>query len=115
MYGRPKGYEDDTLRYHHVFPVFVLLEATSKHVTALNPFYLPRSPREKVVDAFVNNLSSTKPNINTRTRFNYNLIRNNSQGAIVKPSIKKYIKNRMSQVVIQLSPELWKEMYLGTS
>ena len=91
VYGRPKGYETDTLRYHHVFPVFVLLESTAKHITALNPFYLPRSPREIIVNAFLNNLTSTRPDINTRTTFNYNLIKNNSQGAIIKPAIKKYI------------------------
>jgi hypothetical protein len=115
VYGRPKGYETDTLRYHHVFPVFVLLESTAKHITALNPFYLPRSPREIIVNAFLNNLTSTRPDINTRTTFNYNLIKNNSQGAIIKPAIKKYIKTRMSPVVIQLSPQLWRQMYIGRS
>ena len=115
VYGRPKGYETDTLRYHHVFPVFVLLESTAKHITALNPFYLPRSPREIIVNAFLNNLTSTRPDINTRTTFNYNLIKNNSQGAIIKPAIKKYIKSRMSPVVIQLSPQLWRQMYIGRS
>ena len=115
VYGRPKGYETDTLRYHHVFPVFVLLESTAKHITALNPFYLPRSPREIIVNAFLNNLTSTRPDINTRTTFNYNLIKNNSQGAIIKPAIKKYIKSRLSPVVIQLSPQLWRQMYIGRS
>jgi hypothetical protein len=115
VYGRPKGYETDTLRYHHVFPVFVLLESTAKPITALNPFYLPRSPREIIVNAFLNNLTSTRPDINTRTTFNYNLIKNNSQGAIIKPAIKKYIKTRMSPVVIQLSPQLWRQMYIGRS
>jgi|TARA_X000001388_G_C2186977_1_gene105928 hypothetical protein len=114
-YSKPKGYEDDTLRYHHVFPVFVVLESDAKYITALNPFYLPREPRAKLVSGLLKNLNSTSLDISAKTNFNYNLIKNNVQGAILKPAIKKYIKSRMSQVVIQLSPSLWEQMYLGES
>ena len=114
VYANPKGYENDTLSYHHVFPVYILLDVDATHITALNLFYVPRDARQKIVTGLLQRLNSTdKTNIATKTTFNYNLIKNNLQGAIIKPAIKKYIKDRSSQVVIQLAPFIWEQMYLG--
>ncbi len=114
VYANPKGYEDNTLAYHHVFPVYLLLDVDATHITAMNLFYVPRDARQKIVTGLLQRLNSTdKTNTATKSTFNYNLVKNNLQGAIIRPAIRKYIKDRSSQVVIQLAPFIWEQMYLG--
>ena len=115
VYGPPKGYADNTLPYYHVFPVFLLLSADSDHITGMNLFYLPRAARQTVISGLLSRLNTPNPTVHTKSTFRYNLVRNNLQGAIIKPTIKKYIKNRMSPTVIQLSPVLWEQIYVGQS
>ena len=115
VYGNPKGYKDNTLSYHHIFPVFMLLDADSDYVTGMNLFYLPRGTRQKVVTGLLERLNTPQPDVFTKSTFRYELVKNKIQGAIIKPAIKKYIKSRMSPTVVQLSPALWQQIYIGQS
>ena len=116
-YRNPKGYETNKLKYHHVFPASIVIENTKSHVTAINPYYIPPDVRKKVIDYYYSRLDqkNTIPNVNARSLLEYRFIKNNSLGARIKPAIKKYIKSRMSPVVLNISPALWEDFYNGAT
>ena len=113
-YTRPKGYLDNTLRYHHRFPVSIVMESDAKYVTGINLFYMPPRVRELVLERYLAEVNNpTNPNADSRTTLGYNQLAGTAFGVYVKPAVRKYLKDRASNVAVQFSPELWRDIFLG--
>tara|TARA_R100001510_G_C7655770_1_gene215127 strand:+ start:2698 stop:3309 length:612 start_codon:yes stop_codon:yes gene_type:complete len=113
-YTRPKGYLDNTLRYHHKFPVSIVMESDAKYVTGINLFYMPPRVRELVLERYLAEVNNpTNPNADSRTTLGYNQLAGTAFGVYVKPAVRKYLKDRASNVAVQFSPELWRDIFLG--
>jgi len=113
-YTRPKGYLDNTLRYHHRFPVSIVVESDAKYLTGINLFYMPPRIRKLVLDRYLAEINNkTNTNADSRTMLKYNRLAGTAFGVYVKPAVRKYLKTRASNVAVQFSPELWRDIFLG--
>ena len=114
-YSNPKGYEKGgRLKYHHIFPASIMIGEEGGDMIGINPYYIPPRVRVKVIDFFLNNLTTNRNiDANDRTVVIYQKIKNTALGEAMKPAIKRYIKSRISSRVVRLSPRLWIDMYLG--
>ena len=113
-YTKPKGYVDNTLEYHHKFPVSIILDVDSEYITGINPFYIPPKTRKIIISQLLSMVDNkTQPTPESRAIITYAMIERTSIGKFVKPAIKKYLKSRMSQFAVQYSPALWGDVFIG--
>ena len=113
-YTNPKGYLEDSLRYHHKFPVSIIIDADSEYITGINPFYIPAKVRSIVIKQILQTVDNkTNPTVESRSMIRYDTLSRTAVGAYIKPAIKKYLKSRAGSVGIQFSPELWEDIFLG--
>ena len=97
-----------------VFPASIMIGEEGGDMIGINPYYIPPRVRVKVIDFFLNNLTTNRNiDANDRTVVIYQKIKNTALGEAMKPAIKRYIKSRISSRVVRLSPRLWIDMYLG--
>lgn len=113
-YRNPVNKGKPQLPYYHVFPMVISLEQEQNHLLGLNPFYLPPLMRENFVNVLLSRLLGDIENPDTRCSISYKMLSKyrSSLGAAF-PCIKKYRHERMSPVVIEMKPSLWRDFYLG--
>jgi hypothetical protein len=113
-YRNPVGKGTPKLPYYHTFPMVISLEQKQKHFFGINPFYLGPTMRKTLVDGFLNSLSGDPENMDTRCLISYKIVNTyKSSLHTVFPCLKNYVHTRMSPIVLQIKPSLWREMYLG--
>ena len=113
-YSNPKGYETNTLKYHHIFPASIVFDISKTHITAINPFYMPPQVRKYVMPILLKNLVGKKSiTLNDKVEYNYDAVNPTDFGRVIRPAIKKYIRSRMSSEDVRISPSLWLDVYLG--
>ena len=115
-YKNPLGKGKPELPYYHYFPSVIMLEQRENTMLGLNLFYLDRVRREKLLDIFVGNLMGDEEDPDTKSRISYKIIsRYNKKYKNAFPCIKQYRHNRMGQVVVEVPPKLWRDIYIGNS
>jgi len=113
-YRNPQGKGTRSLPYYHIFPMVINLEQREDTMLGLNPFYLPPELRTDLVEKLIGRLDGDIENEDSRSKITYKIIakyRRSMRNAF--PCIKQYKRNRMSSVVIEMKPSLWREFYLG--
>lgn len=113
-YRNPLGKGKPNLPYYHTFPMVISLGQETRHLLGVNPFYLGPTMRSTLVDSLLSSLKGDPEDMDTGCNISYELIdKYRSSLYPVFPCIKRYVHARMSKVVLQIKPSLWKEMYLG--
>ena len=113
-YRNPKGKGSKKLPYYHLFPMIFLLDATADTLLGLNPFYLPPARRKVLINGVMDRLNNDVDDYNARAILTYDVIdkyRNRYKDAF--PCIKRYRRDLMGKVALEIKPVLWKEFYLG--
>tara|TARA_S200002703_G_scaffold24501_1_gene21294 strand:- start:3070 stop:3669 length:600 start_codon:yes stop_codon:yes gene_type:complete len=113
-YKSPLGKGTRDLPYYHMFPMIINLEHGETSMLGLNPFYLPPPIRTELVEGLLGGLQGEIDDPDSRSKITYKIItkyRRSLRNAF--PCIKRYDYTRMSSVVLEMPPKLWKEFYLG--
>jgi len=113
-YRNPQGKGTRSLPYYHIFPMVINLEQRVDTMLGLNPFYLPPEQRTDLVENLIGRLDNDIENEDARSKITYKMIakyRRSMRDAF--PCIKQYKHTRMSSIVIEMKPSLWREFYLG--
>lgn len=115
-YRNPIGKGTPELPYYHVFPMVITLEKTPTHFLGLNLFYVPPKMREKILNYFMDKaLIGSIDDQNSRVRINYKIIEKYAKPlSPLFPCIKRYNYEKMSSVVLEMKPSLWREFYTGS-
>lgn len=113
-YKNPMGKGTPELPYHHIYPMVINLEHRRDTMLGLNPFYLGPDQRADFINNLLSRLVGSESDPDSRCRITYAMIakyRRSFRTAF--PCIKQYKFSRMSPIVIEMKPDLWKEFYLG--
>ena len=113
-YKNPEGKGTPDLPYYHMFPMIINLEHGEKSMLGLNPFYLPPPLRTDLIEGLLARLQGELDDPDSRSKITYKIIakyRRSLRNAF--PCIKRYQYTRMSPVVLEMPPKLWRDFYLG--
>ena len=110
----PKGKK--TLPYYDAFPLVILLDIGSDHMTGLNLHYLPIGLRQNLFYGMLNRVSGTKFNSKTFMKITYNYLNATSNLEGFRPCFKKYLTKQIRGKIVNVPAQEWEvAIHLPTS
>jgi len=104
----PKFKNDDkVLPYYDIFPCTIIVDYTKDGWYGLNLHYLPLKERAILLDALYGVVSDTRYDRATAFRITYNMLNTMSQFKEFRPTLKRYIANRVGGKIIEVFSSEW--------
>jgi len=112
-YRNPINKGTPELPYYHYYPMVISLQPEQENLLGLNPFYLPPRLREELINGIMGRLLGEEDDPDTRASISYKIISKYRRSfGVAFPCIKRYTHVRMSPVILEMKPSLWRRFYL---
>lgn len=98
----------ETLPYYDTFPLCLPYEQTSNGFYGLNLHYLPYLMRAKLLGSLLETIDTSTIGPKTKMQYNWSLLNQASRSPMVKPCVKRYVKQRIGSKLLKVNPEDWK-------
>lgn len=96
-----------TLPYYDRFPLVFPFKKVEKGWLGINMHYLPLPYRAKLMDALYDLSTSQKYDEQTRLRLTYDVLNGVSKFKYFKPTIHRYLINRVESRLVYIHPSEW--------
>jgi len=104
------------LPYYDAFPLIILLDVGSDHMTGLNLHYLPIRLRQNLFYGMLNRVSSSKFNSSTYLKITYDYLKASSDLDAFRPCFKKYLTKQIRGRIVNVPAQEWEvAIHLPTS
>lgn len=97
----------DVLPYWDMYPLSILLEATSTHMLGLNLHYLPPKLRVLLMTKLMDTLNNHRLDRTTKMKVSYQILLSASKYKLFKPCLHKYIINHVKSKINIIRPAQW--------
>tara|TARA_R110002074_G_scaffold123683_1_gene259453 strand:- start:72326 stop:72898 length:573 start_codon:yes stop_codon:yes gene_type:complete len=98
----------DTLPYYDGFPLCLPIEPAPGGFYGMNLHYLPHGLRAQLLGKLLETADNSALSSDTKMAYNWDMLKNASRFAEVKPCVKRYLTVQMQSRFLKINPQDWK-------